>query len=78
MPKPPSDVPNRQVTPPPELEKRTRRRFSTAEKLRILDEADGSRRARRARRAAATRETLQQSAAAMAPRTCRARRTGQD
>jgi len=41
MPKPPSDVPNRQVIPPPELEKRTRRRFSTAEKLRILDEADG-------------------------------------
>ena len=40
MPKPPSDVPNSQVTPPPELEKRTRRRFSTAEKLRILDEAD--------------------------------------
>lgn len=39
MPKPPSDVPNSQVTPPPELEKRTRRRFSTAEKLRILDEA---------------------------------------
>ncbi len=40
MPKPPGDVPNSQVTPPPELEKRTRRRFSTAEKLRILDEAD--------------------------------------
>jgi transposase len=41
MPKPPSDVTNRQVTPPSELAKRTRRRFSTAEKLRILDEADG-------------------------------------
>jgi transposase len=41
MPKPPSDVPNSQVTPLPALEKRTRRRFSTAEKLRILDEADG-------------------------------------
>ncbi len=40
MPKPPSDVPNSQVTPPPELEKRTRRRFSTSEKLRILDETD--------------------------------------
>jgi transposase-like protein len=40
MPKPPSDLPNSQMTPPPQLEKRTRRRFSTAEKLRILDEAD--------------------------------------
>jgi len=40
MPKPPSDLPNSQMTPPPQLEKRARRRFSTAEKLRILDEAD--------------------------------------
>jgi transposase len=40
MPKPSSDLPNSQVTPAPHLEKRTRRRFSTAEKLRILDEAD--------------------------------------
>jgi transposase len=40
MPKPPSDLPNSEMTTPPELEKRTRRRFSTAEKLRILDEVD--------------------------------------
>ncbi|QVL49480.1 MAG: hypothetical protein KFB96_02880 [Thiocapsa sp.] len=40
MPKSPGDVPNSQVTPPPELEKRTHRPFSPAEKLRILDEAD--------------------------------------
>lgn len=40
MSKPSSDVPSSQFTPAPELEKRTRRRFSTAETLRILDDAD--------------------------------------
>ena len=40
MAKPPSDVPNSQVTLPPKLEKRTCGRFSVAEMLRILDEAD--------------------------------------
>ncbi len=40
MPKPPSDLPDHEVTPNPKLEKRTRRRFSTEYKLRILAEAD--------------------------------------
>ena len=40
MPKPPSDMPENQVTPNPNLEKRTRRRFSTEYKLKILTEAD--------------------------------------
>ena len=42
MPKPPSDLPDHQVTPNPKLEKRTRRRFSTEYKLRILAEADAA------------------------------------
>ena len=40
MPKPQSELPDNQVTPAPELEKRTRRRFSTEYKLRIMAEAD--------------------------------------
>ncbi|WP_341939703.1 transposase [Marinimicrobium sp. C2-29] len=40
MPKPPSDMPENQVTPNPNLEKRTRRRFTTEYKLKILAEAD--------------------------------------
>lgn len=40
MPKPPTDLPENQVTPEPELEKRTRRRFSAEYKHRILAEAD--------------------------------------
>lgn len=40
MPKQPSDLPEGQVTPKPELEKRTRRVFSSDYKLRILAEAD--------------------------------------
>jgi transposase len=40
MPKRPSDLPEGQVTPKPELEKRTRRVFSTEYKLRIIAEAD--------------------------------------
>lgn len=40
MPKPQSELPENQVTPSPELEKRTRRRFSTEYKLRIIAEAD--------------------------------------
>jgi len=40
MPKPQSELPNNQVTANPDLEKRTRRRFSTEYKLRILTEAD--------------------------------------
>lgn len=40
MPKPPSDHSSSQVTPKPELEKRTRRKFSTEYKLRIIAEAD--------------------------------------
>lgn len=39
MPKPHSNIPT-QVTPDPTLEKRTRRRFTQAYKLRILKEAD--------------------------------------
>ena len=40
MPKPASSLPENQVTPAPELEKRTRRWFSTEYKLRIIAEAD--------------------------------------
>jgi len=40
MPKPSSDEPESQVTPNPDLEKRTRRQFSKAYKLRIIAEAD--------------------------------------
>ncbi len=40
MPKPESQLPENQVTPDAQLEKRTRRRFSTEYKLRILAEAD--------------------------------------
>lgn len=40
MPKQPSDLPEGQVTPKPELEKRSRRIFSTEYKLRIIAEAD--------------------------------------
>ena len=43
MPKPPSELPDHQVTPNPKLEKRTRRHFSTEYKLRILTEADACR-----------------------------------
>jgi hypothetical protein len=63
MPKPSSDVPNSQTTPPPELEKRTQHGG---------EDADSGRsrrlRARQARRVAATREALQQSISAVAPR----------
>ena len=41
MPKPITELPNSQVTPSPELEKRTRRKFTAEYKLRILAEADG-------------------------------------
>lgn len=40
MPKPPTDQFSSQITPKPELEKRTRRKFSTEYKLRIVAEAD--------------------------------------
>ena len=40
MPKPRSDSSNTQITPNPELEKRTRRQFTTDYKLRIIAEAD--------------------------------------
>lgn len=40
MPKPPSDRSSSQVTPKPELEKRTRRKFSAEYKQRIVAEAD--------------------------------------
>jgi transposase-like protein len=40
MPKPTSDLSSTQVKPDPTLEKRTRRRFTTAYKLRIIAEAD--------------------------------------
>lgn len=43
MPKPPTELPDHQVTPNPKLEKRTRRHFSTEYKLRILAEADACR-----------------------------------
>jgi len=40
MPKPPSELPESQVTPEPALEKRTRRQFTPDYKLRIIAEAD--------------------------------------
>lgn len=40
MPKPASEQPDTEVTPDPKQEKRTRRRFSTEYKLRIIAEAD--------------------------------------
>jgi len=40
MPKPQSELPENQVTPNPNLEKRTRRQFTTEYKLKILAEAD--------------------------------------
>jgi len=40
MPKPPSKTNSTQVTPKPALEKRTRRKFATEYKLRIIAEAD--------------------------------------
>ncbi len=40
MPKPSSDQPESQVTPNPDLEKRSRRQFSKEYKLRIIAEAD--------------------------------------
>jgi len=40
MPKPVSKLPRTEVTPEPALEKRTRRRFSAAYKLRIVREAE--------------------------------------
>lgn len=43
MPKQPSDLPEGQVTPKPEWEKRSRRIFSTEYKLRIIAEADACR-----------------------------------
>jgi len=43
MPKPPTELPDQQVTPNPNLEKRTRRHFSTEYKLRLLTEADACR-----------------------------------
>jgi len=44
MPKPSTEQPDSQVTPNPKLEKRTRRRFSTDYKLRIIAEADACQR----------------------------------
>lgn len=43
MPKPPIKLPDQQVTPNPNIEKRTRRHFSTEYKLRLLTEADACR-----------------------------------
>ncbi|WP_157600185.1 hypothetical protein [Saccharospirillum impatiens] len=40
MPKPESQLPESQVTPDVQLEKKTRRRFSTEYKLKILAEAN--------------------------------------
>lgn len=40
MPKPPTELPDHEVTPNPKLERRTRRQFSTEYKLRILAETD--------------------------------------
>jgi len=40
MPMPKSDLPNTEVSPAPELEKRTRRIFSPEYKLKLLAEAD--------------------------------------
>ena len=44
MPQPVSELPDSQVTPAPELEKRTRRTFTAEYKLRILTEADACQR----------------------------------
>ncbi len=44
MRKPVTDLPDSQVTPAPALEKRTRRRFSTEYKLRIITEAEACQR----------------------------------
>ena len=44
MPKPVTELPDSQVTPAPALEKRTRRKFSTEYKLRVLAEADACKR----------------------------------
>ena len=44
MPKPESKLPDSQVEPAAELEKRTRRRFTTEYKLRIVAEADACKR----------------------------------
>jgi len=44
MPKPPTELPETQVTPDPALEKRTRRRFTTKYKLEILAKADACQR----------------------------------
>ena len=44
MPKPVTDLPDSQVSPAPASEKRTRRRFSTEYKLRIITEAEASER----------------------------------
>jgi len=43
MPKSISELPDTQVTPEPALEKRTRRKFKTEYKLRIIAEADACR-----------------------------------
>lgn len=43
MPKPTSELPDNQVTPNPNLEKRTRRSFSPEYKQRILAQADACR-----------------------------------
>jgi transposase len=43
MPKPLTELPDSQVSPAPELEKRTRRHFSTEYKLQIIAEADACR-----------------------------------
>ena len=43
MPKPVSDTSSTQITPEPALEKRTRRKFTTEYKLRIMAEADACR-----------------------------------
>lgn len=43
MPKPVSELPETKVDPSPELERRTRRRFSTEYKLRIIAKADACR-----------------------------------
>lgn len=44
MPKPPSELPETQVTPEPALEKRARRTFTTEYKLSILARADACQR----------------------------------
>lgn len=43
MPKPPSELPELQLIPDPELDRRQRRRFSPEDKLRILELADACR-----------------------------------